>query len=193
MLYKVLGENGEALHGGKGQWNLPQDGESGEWMPYVDRLEMCASGYHLVERGALVRWIGPTIYEAEADQEGELIEDGKHCVHTARLTHRLEGWNEQTARLFACDCAEHVVYLYERDYPDDTRPREAIAVARRYAHGEATVKELAAAGEAAWAAAWDAAWDAAWAAAGDAAGAAERRWQARRLMAYLTGRVRVED
>jgi len=66
------------------------------------------------------------------------------------------------ARELACDYAEHVLPIFERDYPDDKRPREGIEVARRYARGEATDEELAAAE--------DATWDAAWAAAGYAAG-----------------------
>ena len=71
------------------------------------------------------------------------------------------------ARLLACDYAEHVLPIFETQYPDDDRPRKAIAVSRRHAHGEATDAELSAA----WAA-WDAAWYAAEAAARDAARAA---------------------
>ncbi len=97
------------------------------------------------------------------------------------------------ARLFACDCAERVLPLYETKYPGDGRSRVAIDTAWRYAMGEATADELAAAGDAAWAAAGAAARDAAgaaagaaaWAAAWAAAGAAECEWQAQRLAACL--------
>jgi hypothetical protein len=77
---------------------------------------------------------------------------------------------EKIARLMACDFAAAVLPLYEKKYPKDKRPAEAIRVARRYANGKATNEERAAAG----AAARDAAWDAAGAAARDAAGAAAR-------------------
>jgi hypothetical protein len=81
---------------------------------------------------------------------------------------------EAQQRLFAADVAEHVLHLYERDYPQDGRPRAAIVAARRFARGEIG----AAARDAAWAAAGDAArtaaGDAAWTAAGDAAWAAAR-------------------
>ena len=100
------------------------------------------------------------------------------------------------ARLLACDYAEHVLRIFETRYPDDYRPREAIAVSRRYARGEATEAELTAAGYAtgaAWdaagyatGAAGDAAGDAA-VAAGDAAGDAERMWQEARLRELLEG------
>jgi len=105
---------------------------------------------------------------------------------------------DKLARLFACDCAAHVLKFFGKAFPGDKRPREAIEVARRYARGKATEEELAAAWDAAWAAAWaaaraaagdaaraaawDAAWAAAWAAARDAAWAAARdaAWAAAR-------------
>ncbi|MDE1946260.1 MAG: hypothetical protein KGH93_03660, partial [Patescibacteria group bacterium] len=85
--------------------------------------------------------------------------------------------NERTARLCAVDCAERVLPIFEAAHPGDSRPREAIAVARRCADGLATVEELdaarAAAESAAWYAAESAAESAAWAAAESAAWAAE--------------------
>lgn len=96
-------------------------------------------------------------------------------------------------RLFAADCAEMVLPLYERDYPDDPRPRKAIEAARGCALGVVTAQDLAAAMAAARDAAWDAAWaaagatardaarDAAWAAAMAAAGATA--WAAARAAA----------
>ncbi len=53
-------------------------------------------------------------------------------------------------RLLACDYAEHVLHIWEDEYPEDTRPRNTIEVSRRYARGEATDEELAAAWSAAW-------------------------------------------
>ena len=77
--------------------------------------------------------------------------------------------DESKLRLFACDCAEQVLPLFERDYPEDKRPRMAIEMARRFANGKATREELDAAWAAAMAAAWAAAVDAARGAAVDAA------------------------
>ncbi len=93
---------------------------------------------------------------------------------------------DKEIRLFAADCAELVLPIYEKYYPDDSRPRLAIQAARDYANGLITLEELTAAGAAAWDAAWyamyaalAAAWDAAraardaaLAAAWDAAGSA---------------------
>ncbi len=87
---------------------------------------------------------------------------------------------------FLCQVAESVLPIYEKEYPDDKRPRNAIETKRRWINGEATDEELAAARvaardaarvaarDAAWVAAWAAARAAARAAAGDAARAAAR-------------------
>jgi hypothetical protein len=74
---------------------------------------------------------------------------------------------------FACRCAEHVLVNYEKLYPDDKRPREAIEAARAYAEGRGSAAEAAArAAEAAEAARAAEADEAAWAAAEAAAEAA---------------------
>jgi hypothetical protein len=135
--------------------------------------------------------------------------DDKVVCRSVRLLKKMH-WDDRIARLFACDCAERVLPLYEKDYPADKRPRHAIEVAQLFADGKATQEELDAARAAAWAAAGAAAWAAAWvardaalaardaalAAAGAAAlaaaraaewaaaGAAEWKWQPKRLMWY---------
>ena len=97
--------------------------------------------------------------KTEADDEPLPI---KQILETNGLDDAL--WALQTVegkdrelRLFACDCAEMVLPIFERHYPDDKRPRNSIEVARRFAEGKATDEERAAARAAAWAAAWAAA------------------------------------
>jgi hypothetical protein len=43
--------------------------------------------------------------------------------------------SERVLRLFAADCAERVLPLFESQYPEDNRPRELIAAARAFANG----------------------------------------------------------
>jgi len=81
-------------------------------------------------------------------------------------------------REFACRCAERVLPIYERVYPGDDRPQNAIETRRKWGRGEATDAELNAAAEAAEAAAAAAA-AAAWAEAAAAAAAAAAAWAAR--------------
>ncbi|QQK04790.1 hypothetical protein JFN94_26035 [Burkholderia anthina] len=82
---------------------------------------------------------------------------------------------DRDIRLFAVWCGRQVEHLME-----DQRSKDALDVAERFANGEATEEERAAAWDAAWAAAWAAARDAAWDAAGGAWAAA---WAAARAAA----------
>ena len=148
---------------------------AGRWRSVRGALIPCERGLHATTADNLVPFLNAALWRAEVD--GELLwhEDGngrKVVARRLRVTDRVEAWNERTARLFAADCTERVLPIFEAAVPGDGRPRHAIAVARAYAKGEATREELAAAGSAAWAAARAAAWDAARAAAWDAAWAA---------------------
>jgi hypothetical protein len=203
---KFLAPGRQPCRGGSGAWPEP-----GLWAPKIDRIVPCERGYHVCGPHQLLGWLGPELWRAE--WRGESIDPGdKLVVGEARLVGRITAWDERSARLFACDCADRVVRLTG---PDE-RCVDAIAVARRFAAGEATEEELAAArdaardaawggaawdaargaawGAAAWgaarAAAWGAARDASWAAAWGAdpwvdGRAAERSWQAERLLEAL--------
>jgi hypothetical protein len=173
MYYKVLAEDGAAFHGGTGVWR------EGVWRSVRSDLVPCKRGLHLCREQDLIRWLGPVIWEAEVHPDATIIEaEDKIVVSKARIVRRVDAWDERSARLFAVDCAEAVVHFCG----NDPRPREAIAVTRRFAIGEATKEELDAARDAARDAAWAAAMDAAWAAAMDAAWAAARdaAWDAAR-------------
>jgi hypothetical protein len=164
--YKVLGANGEATNGGTGKWFLPHGNRPGKWMPKIKgELIPCKNGYHLCRRQDVIDWLGPSLWEAEYRGECVPAED-KVVVRQSRLIRRVSTWNDKTARLFACDCAEYALGLVKKP---DPRSVEAVRVARLFALGEATGDELAAAWTARTASTWDAAWNAAWNAARDAA------------------------
>jgi len=194
--YKVLNTDGTCYHGGAGRWEL------GVRRSVMGRLVACEHAIHACTLEQLPTWLGPAIWEIaleDAEDAGD-----KTIARAGTLTRRIETWTDQTARLFAADCAAHVLHLTK-----DARCLEAVFAARRYAFGliDAAARDAArgaawaaagaAAGGAARGAAWAAAGAAAWAAAGAAArGAAwaaarnaERAWQAARLGAYLRGEV----
>jgi hypothetical protein len=58
---------------------------------------------------------------------------------TIRRGGTLTDSDHQQLALWAADCAEHVLYLFESEQPADPRPREAIALARAWARGEVTM------------------------------------------------------
>lgn len=160
MVFKWLGENGEAHHGGAGQWGLPKHGAPGDWMPHVSGVLIpCKNGYHLCRKQDLVLWCAPRLFVAEYKFKAVEHRD-KLVVRRARLLYEVTTWNERTARRFACDCAERVLHIYEKQYPTNLACRKVIEVARLYSNGSATKDEMDAA--------WRAARDASWSAAGDA-------------------------
>jgi hypothetical protein len=94
-----------------------------------------------------------------------------------------EFFSNSDLRMMSCAFAERVLGIYERKYPGDYRPREAIRVSRLFAMGDATLEDLKTAEVAAWAAADAATYVAAeavtWAAAKAAAmDAVEASWAA---------------
>jgi hypothetical protein len=196
MALKFLREGGVGTHSGF-QWPLP-NGKPGKWVKVTGTLEACENGIHAALPHQAMSWFHAECYVIELG--GKVIDSGDKLVaRKGRLIRRVDEWNDTTARLFTADCAERMLPIYEKAYPGDKRPRDAIRAARAYAKHPTPRNQQrmnaarAAARAAAWAAAWDAAgaaaWAAAWDAAGgaarDAAGGAARAWQGQRLLHYL--------
>src|SRR3990167_6559451 len=147
--YKVLDESGKAFHGGSGIWSLPVGRKYGAWMPPIEGdLEPCVRGYHLCREQDLVKWLGPAIYVAEAGKERIVHENNKVVVREARLL-RKTAWDEKIARLFAADCAEHVLTNIKESSIREFAEK-AIRASRAYANGEIDDDVLSAAESAAW-------------------------------------------
>lgn len=74
---------------------------------------------------------------------------------TIRRGGTLTDAGHQLLVLWAADCAEHILDLFETERPSDPRPRQAIEAARTWARGEMSMTESRAAGGHAMAAARD--------------------------------------
>lgn len=105
--------------------------------------------------GDAIPWVLETAPLADLGRSGEALwnmcERGDWLIWLVshkKVRGRLLDSN-QRLRLIACDCAESVLPRFESAYPDDARPREAIAISRRYAVGNATLAKLAVAESAA--------------------------------------------
>ncbi len=132
--YKVLGKDGIACNGGTGKWLLPENGHPGDWMPMIKKIIPYKQGYHLCRVEDILEWLDEEIYEAEG--RGIFIRPSGGSVDVfgeGRLIRKIESWNERTGRLFAADCAEHVLYVFENKFPHDQRPRLAIQATRDFA------------------------------------------------------------
>ena len=157
--YKFLRLKGKKIvsESGNETWKL------GEWKTCKDKLDMCNTGYHC----------SPTIYGAfsyiqgevlaEVETKGKKLEDNtKTCNENMRLVKAWK-WTKKDSLSLAIYAAEKVLHIFEKKYPNDKRPREAIEAAKKVLFKD-TKKNRDAARDAA-----GAAGAAAWAAAGAAA------------------------
>jgi hypothetical protein len=60
---------------------------------------------------------------------------------TVRRGGTLQDADHHLLALWAADCAEHVLPLFEEEQPHDDRPRRAIELARAWARGEITMTQ----------------------------------------------------
>ena len=111
--------------------------------------------------------------------DSNFLDDALWCLRA------VDGYDKEI-RLYAVWCARQVQHLM-----DDQRSIDALDVAERYAHGQATYEELGAARDAA----MDAAKNSAWAAASDVAlvSASDAAWNAARNAAWAASRDPVYD
>lgn len=65
---------------------------------------------------------------------------------TVRRGGTLQDAHHHLLALWAADCAQHVLPLFEAEQPNDERPRGAIEVARAWARGEITMTQSRSAG-----------------------------------------------
>jgi hypothetical protein len=133
---KIYASLGHYLLDGDHQWQRPTDSGPGDWMPaYEGELEPWKNAYPLY-RGArqLLNRLGSEIFEAEVD--GEVIED-ERLIHArrARLLAKT-AWDERSALLFAIECAERVLPLFEKVNPREARPRRGLEAARAHIDGK---------------------------------------------------------
>lgn len=149
LAWKVL-DGVSSCHGGTAKWYKPYGkNRPGKWMPKIARIKPCTRGYHVCDTVEdLLAWLGPDIWVCEWRGDSTSAGD-KRVVEQARLVRHVDTWNERTARLFAVDCAEDVLHLWEERYPNDDRPRKAIEAARALAEGTMGVKEVKSAANAA--------------------------------------------
>ena len=79
MLFKVTGQNGEAIHGGSGSWPLPKDDQPGEWLEITGALVLCQNALHCVPDRGIMQWYrkDARLWLVEPDLSAGVVEDGQ--------------------------------------------------------------------------------------------------------------------
>jgi hypothetical protein len=176
MAWKFLRE-GMRSENGEHTWEI------GRWYEAAGPLELCVNGFHCSRRILdAMRFVQGEIL-AEVEVRGEALAGGDKSCHRSMRVIRAWKFQRRDWLELAIYSAELVLPIWEQEYPDDSRPRQAIDAAKAVLASDTPETRAAAnaaanaAGAAANAAnaAW-AAW-AAWAAA-NAANAAGAAWAA---------------
>lgn len=88
-LYKIVTPEGKPVHGGSGQWPLPDaDGNPGEWWDIEGEVVACVNGLHVTDAENVPVWlehVGAVVYRVET--RGTVTRRGeKYVTGSARLT-----------------------------------------------------------------------------------------------------------
>jgi hypothetical protein len=126
----------------------------GRWEKHKGKLDMCHSGFHASVRAIdAMQHINCEIL-ALVEVRGEHLEqDDKQCWSEMRVVRAYE-WTKPDSVALAIYCAELVVGIYEKQHPDDKRPRQAIEAAKAWLNDPTEENRQAAAAYAAYAAAY---------------------------------------
>jgi hypothetical protein len=173
--YKFL-RTGLKSNQGNCKWKV------GKWKKFDGDLEMCQQGFHCSK----------TKYQAFSYVQGEILAEvevkGKNKkqkdkeVWSEMMIVKCWKWQKKDSVALAIFSAEQCLKNFEKEYPDDKRPREAIEAAKRWLEHPTKKNQVAArseawsAAESAWSA-WSAAESAAWS-AWSAESAAWSAWSA---------------
>lgn len=163
--------------------NGNQTWEIGKWCEFDGRLSMCSKGFHCSPRVIDAMQYVPLEILAQVEVDGNHLEDkNKSCWRKMRMV-KAWRWTKKDSVALAIFAAELTLANFEKGYPDDKRPRQAIEAAKKVLEADTeenrSAAELAAelaarsvARSAAESVARSAAWSAAWSAARSAESAA---------------------
>ena len=132
--------------------------EIGKWYKTDGELSMCENGFHCsIQPSDAFYYVSGEVL-AIVETKGKSIEQlDKQCWEQMRIV-KAYGWTKKDSIALAIYSAELVLPNFEKEYPDDDRPRKAIEAAKKVLEND-TKKNRSAARSAAWgaeSAAWGA-------------------------------------
>jgi len=166
-LFKTLANGLKSAHGNCA-WKI------GEWKQVKGKPVLCENGFHCSERVLDAMGYIWTAFIARVEVAGESLAQADKSVHQKMRLVEVWEWKKEDSVSLAIFAAKLVIGIYEKKYPGEDRPREAIEAAKKWL-ADPTEKNSAAANaaaNAAYAAAHAAASAAAYAAANAAYAAA---------------------
>ena len=135
--YKFI-RSGYKSDNGNHKWKV------GEWYECDGDVDMCHNGFHC-SKG---------IYQAFSYVQGEILAEvevkGKHEsqidkeVWQKMRVVKTYRWNKKDSVLFSIYCARLCLKNFEKEFPDDKRPREAIEAAEKYVKNPTAENEVVA-------------------------------------------------
>ncbi len=168
-LYKFL-RTGLKSNSGNCKWVV------GEWKKEAN-IDICNSGFHASKTSLqALGYVKGEILAVVEVKGKSVIQDDKECWSEMRIVHAYK-WEKKDSVALSIFAAELCLKNYEKQYPDDKRPREAIEAAKAVLLDDNAKTRSAAAesAESAESAAWSAesaAWSAAESASASASAAA---------------------
>ena len=123
--YKFLKE-GLKSENGDTSWKL------NEWQKYEGELDMCHAGFHCSKgKYQAFSYVQGEIL-AQVEVKGKSIKEKDKEVWSEMRVVKLWKWQKKDSVALAIYSAELIIDNFEKVYPDDKRPREAIEAAKRY-------------------------------------------------------------
>ena len=124
--YKFLKEGLKSSYGDLPAWQV------GEWRGARGRLQLCVNGFHCSETPlAALRYVAGEALAIVETRGAELKDTDKSCHAEMRIV-RAYRWQKADSVALAIYSAELVLGIFEKKYPADKRPRQAIAAAKRW-------------------------------------------------------------
>jgi hypothetical protein len=104
----------------------------GKWEKHKGELSMCKSGFHASIRAIdAMQYVNCEILALVEVRGKHLKQDDKQCWSEMCVV-RAYRWEKPDSVALAIYAAELVIGNYEKRYPDDKRPREAIGAAKKW-------------------------------------------------------------
>ena len=104
----------------------------GKWEKHTGELVMCESGFHASKNVIdAMRYIDAEMVAQVEVRGNSLVQGDKQCWSEMHILRAWE-WTKEDSVALAVYAAELVIGEYEKRYPDDKRPRQAIEAAKMW-------------------------------------------------------------